>query len=683
MSRFVRYILVPLLVIGGVGLWWVLTPSSPYPNNQSVQGLEDTVSIKWARQEMALIDARGSRDALTALGYVHGMTRGWTVTLWRQTALGQLHTWFGEGVLPLDRHTRRLGLARHAKRSYRDLPDSVQEQLKAYARGMTRALQSEPVRDQDPFVLFNVTPNEWAPWHTLAIERLLAWTATGRTAPPAHAPNEVHQFYEQNRKLHQWLHLHGWNRSVTWGLRGQPSSDSTQAALFHRFVSGASAEPVVQEVLVRRPNAPSLAAASLPGVPLFITGTTDRRSWSALLNSNARIQKRPLDSLSISEQFERLDPPQGDEQLLTIRRLERDVVLAVDTASGHHNRRAASDTGRVRDSLHTMPDTAWTLQWAGLRRSSDISAWLHRAGLSSVRRDAPAFHLFEADGLSLSGDSSWSVLGSPSVVVRDSNRQHIVVGESTWARYHAKSLSWNQQRSASTDLRRWSASDSSTWASQLIPPIDTILAFPTERTRLVREAASYLRNWTYSYEPSSIAATIFDEWMRNYRADLGRVPAPADTNVYFSTYRQRRALLRALDTLSTRFGTDVRSWRWERAVPDRRYFPVWSADSLINEDLSTLGSTQYAPIQRMGQGHPSALSGGRSLVTSSPTRPSGTTMWSGWTSQNGETLIVRRHHYDPTALFARSYVKESRPTPIRLSEDSSRYSTLLVPAPNN
>jgi hypothetical protein len=193
-----------------------------------------------------------------------------------------------------------------------------------------------------------------------------------------------------------------------------------------------------------------------------------------------------------------------------------------------------------------------------------------------------------------------------------------------------------------------------------------------------QDVVTYLRNWDYTYNATSIGATLFDQWMRAYRADLGRVPIPRDTAAYFATYRQHRALLRAVDTLRTRFGPDVRRWRWERAVPDRRYFPVWSADSLVSADLSDLSTTRYAPLERSGRGHPSALAGGPSLVDPPSTAPSPTT-WEGWMGPGSAPITVRRYRYDPTATFARSRIRRARPSPVPLSADSTRHTTLLLP----
>ena len=200
----------------------------------------------------------------------------------------------------------------------------------------------------------------------------------------------------------------------------------------------------------------------------------------------------------------------------------------------------------------------------------------------------------------------------------------------------------------------------------------------SETTPAYQNAVTYLQNWDYVYDPSSIGGTIFDQWMRTYRRELGHIPTLADTTAYFATYRQRRALRRALDTLRAQFGPDVRQWRWERAVSDRRFFPVWSADSLVSANLEDLRTTRYAPLTRSGRGHPSALAGGPSLVDPPPIGPA-PTAWEGWTAPPDSTLVVRRHHYDPTALFARSRLRRTRPSPVRLSPDSITTSTLLLP----
>ena len=655
-----------------------MTPDTPYPTRTSIDGLSSSTSIQWTKEGLAAIEAERPLDALTALGFVHGQERGWTVALWRQTALGTLSRWFGTGVVPLDRHIRRLGIARRAQEAFEQMPEATQNRLQAYCRGLNAALLSSRVQQQDPFLLLDVQPEPWKPWHTLAVERLLAWLATPPLDIPSGAPSAVADFQQINVQLRRWLHLHGWERSMVWAARKQASPDSSRTVLFQRHVLGASATPIVQEVTLRHPGIPRLSGATLPGVPFFITGTFNRQAWASLLRSPSEVARLPLDSIGLTQHYERLNPSNGDERLVRIQRLNRSLLLASDTSTAPRPDTAEGPTSP--DTTRSGPSaTAWVLRWPGFSTKSDLSAWLQRANLSHPT-DTASFHLFEADGLRLSTDSSWTITGTPAVIVRDTAKKRIVIGQSNWTRHQARSLRHFHQTGGPLHVGRWSASDSSTWAARLLPTFQPALDRLTRTHPQFTNVATYLQNWDHTYEPSSIGATLFDQWMRAYRNELGHVPTLADTSVYFGTYRQHRALLHALDSLQTRFGPDVRQWRWERAVSDRRYFPVWSADSLVSANLRTLSTSQYAPLDRSGRGHPSTLMGGPSLVDPSPTAPSPTT-WDGWMMPADSTLVVRRHHYDPTAIFARSRIRRTRPSPVRLSPDSVVHTTTLVPTP--
>ncbi len=680
MSRTTRIGLVSLLVVlAGGGLWWLLAPEVPYPARASVDGLTAPTTIRWTDEGLAAIEARDSLDALAALGYVHGHSRGWTVALWRQTARGRLSRWFGTGVAPLDRHTRRLGLAYQAQAAYEQLSPSAKRRLKAYSRGLNAALQSPRVRQQDPFVLLDVQPGAWKPWHTLAVERLLAWLAIPPLDLPADPPSALTEFRETNQQLRRWLHLHGWSRSVSWAVRSQAPVDSSQTALFQRHVLGASALPIMKEIMFNRPDGSRLTGATLPGVPFFVTGTRGKHAWTSLLRSAARITQTPFDSSKLTQRYERLEPSNGDEQLVRVRRLGDALFLDTDTTAATIPDSTDGQLERSDTTRSALERTAWVLRWPGFTAKSDLSAWLQRAGLSSAHPGTTSFTLFKADGLRVSPSENWSVTGTPSVLVRDSANRRLLIGHSDWIREQARVLRAYHRPGTPLEPGRWSASDSSTWAARLMPTLQPALDRLSRTHPEFQNVTTYLRNWDHVYDASSIGATLFDQWMRAYRSEIGRVPTIADTSVYFATYRQHRALLQALDTLQSRFGPDVRQWRWERAVSDRRHFPVWAADSLVAANLQDLRTTQYAPLERRGRGHASALSGGPSLVD--PVATAGSpTAWEGWTRPTDSTLVVRRHRYDPAAVFARSRIRRTRPSPIRLSPDSAAYTTMLVPS---
>lgn len=643
-----------LIVAGGGVLWWALQgPTTSPPAQQTVDGLRDTTLVGWTDRHTATINATDGADALTALGYVHGMTRAWTVTVWRRTALGTLSATFGDRLAPIDRHVRRLGFSHHARRAYNRLAPSTRTHLRAYTRGLNAALQSDRVLSRAPFVYFDLTPQDWKPWHALALERLLAWTGTDLVASTASADSGLATFRRADRQLRRWLHLHGRTRSVAWAARS--ASDTTETALFARHVLGSTADPVMQEIALHRPDRASTIAASLPGTPLFPTGTTGGQRWTYLLHSRARLDTTSVGSSRIQRRHERIAPAQSDEELVTIRRLGRRVQ--VGTAA---------------------PGVAWVLDWPGVRAHSDLPRWIGVANLlggSAGLADTTDFHLFRGEGLTVDAAGTWSVRGKPPVVER--SPKSILIGRSSWASHQAEGLRALTRAGGPLAPRRWSTRDSSTWAGSLLPTLlpDLEPISPTDSISV--EARSYLRNWNAVYDPASIGAVVFEQWMRAYRNEIGRLPTISDAS-YFAPPRRRRAFHRAIDTLTRRYGADVRRWRWERVAAERRLFPVWAADSLVDGDLSEMSTTRYAPLDRPGRGHPSSLSGGPSLVDALPLGPA-PTRWDGWMYGDTTNLSARRLRFDPSAFFGRSLLPQDRPAPVSVRDAPVTQTTRLVP----
>ena len=639
-----------LPLAAGVLLWWVLSgPRTSPPTQQPVAGLADTVSIGWTHQHTVSLHASTPSDALTALGYAHGMTRPWTITIWRRTALGTLSRTFGKGLVPIDEHARRLGFAHHAEQTYKQLSTTDRKRLQAYARGLNAALSSDRVRRRTPFIYLNVSPQRWEPWHSLAIERLLAWTGTELSSLLSDRA-KLSGFRHADRLLRRWLHLHGRTQSIVWAA--QPRADTSRAALFARHVLGATAEPVIQEVELRLDDSSHTLLASLPGTLLFPTGTSPGRAWGYMLGSPAQLQRKAVDTTRT--RHERLRPPGTDEQLLEVNQYDHGLLLSAPA-----------------------PDSAWVLHWPGFRPQTDFATWTDLAIKNAAygESDAASFHLFDGNGLSLNADGNWTVQGEPSIVERSPGS--ILVGGSDWSHHKADVLRAHRT-SPSFDPARWSRSDSSSWAgallSRLLPALDPL----SGTAPVLDDALSYLRNWDHAYEPASIGAVVFEQWMRAYRAEIGRLPVASDS-AYMAGPRGRRTFQNAIATLVQRYGTDVRRWRWERVAPDHRYFPVWSADSLVATDLSPLNTTQFAPLDKPGWGHASTLAGGPTLVDPLPIGPA-PTAWDGWMTRGAPDLTVRRQRFDPSAFFARSLLPRDPPEPVSVGQASVSKTTRLVPA---
>ncbi|PSQ80181.1 MAG: penicillin amidase [Bacteroidetes bacterium QS_1_63_11] len=643
-----------LLLAAGALAWWVWSgPRTNPPARQSINGLTDTASVEWTTGQTAVLDVEHGTDALTALGYVHGMMRPWTVTVWRRTALGRLSASFGAALVPIDRHARRLGFGHHARRAYDRLPRAEQRRLEAYTRGLNAALRSDRVQSRDRFLYLNLQPQRWAPWHPLAVERLLAWTDVELEQHPSESQaNARADFRAADHRLRRWLHLHGRSRSVAWAARSPENTART--ALFTRHVLGATADPVIQEVTVRRANHPPAALASLPGAPIFPTGTTGSRAWTYLLDSAAQFRRVQVDTTQARVRHERIAPVNGDERLVTIRQYGEGLVI---------------------DS--TASDSTWVLRWPGLRARSDVPRWLRVANLSGApdTSEPPPFALHKGSGLTVNHSGAWTVRGQPAVVDRGPN--FVFVGRSPWARHQADAL---QAQTGGVPLApaQWSVSDSSTWAARLLPRLRPALEPIADTDSTVDEARSYLRNWDFVYEPASIGAVVFERWMLAYTKQYGRRPS-ATTLDSVTAVRYREAFRQAIADLTDQYGTDVRQWRWERVAAQRRQFPVWSADSLVATDLSSLSTTRFAALDQPGRGHASALSGGPTLGDRPRLGPAPAS-WEGWTWSDSPNLTVRRLRFDPSDFLARSLLSRERPNPVSVSEAPTQRTTQLVPA---
>ncbi|GIV62295.1 MAG: hypothetical protein KatS3mg044_1161 [Rhodothermaceae bacterium] len=130
---------------------------------------------------------------------------------------------------------------------------------------------------------------------------------------------------------------------------------------------------------------------------------------------------------------------------------------------------------------------------------------------------------------------------------------------------------------------------------------------------LLQDGLAYLRNWNHAYDRASIAASIFDTWVRTFYDRTHRWPEPAD-----STSRPLlvETLAEALATLTRTHGPDLSRWRWETVQPDLRYVPPWT-DTTATATIPYL----FRPVRRPGTGHPTTPAWGASPPAFIAARP--------------------------------------------------------------
>ena len=341
-------------------------------------------------------------------------------------------------------------------------------------------------------------------------------------------------------------------------------------------------------------------------------------------------------------------------------------------------------------------DSIWVLSWNGLRGRSDAASWTELAhGKIQDDSDAPertpSFSLHDGTGLlldegsgfdekSISHDGASVRLLSTSPYVYRGNKL-TVVGRSAWTGPVALSLNQQTDQHAAVNAR----SDTSQWAASILRDALPNLEALTASSGRLQEALTYLRNWDATYDRSSIGASVFEIWMDEYAGSerssrsvhlmrmrlsppsLALADSLRPDTTYFAAHRQRRAFRRAVHHLTKEHGPDLRQWRWERVAPNRRFFPVWSSDSLITQDLSKLATTRYAPITVPGRGHPSTPSGGPSLL--SGVGDPYATVWRAWSEPGQQALVVRRSVFDVSGFLARPFLRRDEITQVVLSPD--------------
>ncbi len=672
-----RWISIPLLftvilfAAGGVLWYFSVGLERQPPQTYAVEGLSEPVRIGWHEQDAVLIQAENQRDALTGLGYAHGMQHAWSIVLWRQAALGRLGEWFGESVLGIDRLTRRIGLSALAKESYDALPEDQKDLLVAYTRGLNAALGSMDVLLSEQIALLRMKPDPWEPWHTLALERLFAWLGTTPPAIPAAAGADARAFFESDGRLRDFLHLHGFENSVAWTVQ-----DSSETYLVQRYVYGSTSLPLFQAVVLQWEGA-AIKGLSLPGTPFLPTGQSSERAWTRFITSTFQLDKSVQDTVNNLLLYDRVTGRNGTEHLLTFRRAG--TTLWFDPPPSNPTEQQLPDSLNAGSALATgtiqaTPDSTWSLHWSGFEPVSDWPAW--HTLLNGAESD---FRLLDGDGLDMTADGAWNVAGNPRTV--ESYEHGILAGNTSWSRYLAQALNALPPGGrAPGGEPLWLNNFYSPWAAELAPALIASVDSVPGKSGIVQDALTYLNNWDYTYDRASIAASIFDMWISLYRDSTGALPAQTipDT-VYFENVRRYRMLLQAVQKLETEFGRDLSQWRWEAARPDIRLFPVWSADTLTGLRGELPSQQRFAPVELPGRGHPSTLYWGPSPVQGARFSPAA---WESWTSTAAwDQLQYRRYHIDFHSFLGRYEVSTRIPDPVTLTPSATPHATTtLAPA---
>ena len=595
-TGFFALLAVVICVAVVIGIWNIAYDwKSRLPGHLEAETLQSPAEIRWGKFRTAEIHASSLSDALLGLGYVQGQLNGWTVALWRQAALGRLSDWYGNETAEADRLTRQLGLSEIAQASYSGLNPEESDLIEAFGAGIQLAW--DEADHMHEFFLQDVIPEPWEPWHALAIERLMAWVSTS----PDAACNLGVQICSGTQSLRAALLMHDFKASSAWVVSA-PQGD----LLYQRHVLGSSISPAFQEVILKISSGPEVHGASLLGTPFFPAGKTMDNAWALLLHSPKT--SRPV-------------PDSSQYAAVRLNFPDREEIV-------HYQR---------SDSTFRVPESQKELLWRGFGAKTDASSWF------ALLRNRPArFHLWRGDGILLSSDTSWSVLGEPEFVF-SANDSGIVISNDSLAVHSADYLNSIDLDSGSPV--DWITDTYSRQAADILPRRLDSLRIPENAPAPVLSALTYLRNWDYRFESQSIGATIYNQWISYGEA------AP------------EIALYEAVDYLTKQYGADESLWLWERVHTDTSRFTFRGpTDSKI-----------YAPIVSPVFGHESTMIWGGARAVAAPST------WEMWTwMESDSSPFIRRRDVDLRQPLGR-YISGKRGSIVFSLPTSYLKTTLLVP----
>jgi penicillin G amidase len=663
-------IFLALVTVIGAIAYFAFGAGTGFPSTATVPDLSGRATVTWLDEGLVRIEAETDDDLDAAVGFVHGLDHTWTIVLWRQAALGRLSEFFGEEVVRFDVSARQAGFARHARASYSALDETTRRSLEAYTSGVNAALGTRRARLTEELSLLRVEPEPWQPWHTLAIEQMLAWIGADLADLRPHSP-DMAAFFEAQEEFRYALHLFGFHQSSLWTA---PADEGR--AVFHRHVFGDSALRFLQEIEVHGRDGDVMIGATLPGTPYFLSGSTSRGSWSLLLSSVVRAERRPLDDSELRTMHERITDHEGREHLATFEHFNGSIVfrdpplpppppppppvegdtLAVIPAP------APERPPVVRDSITVVI-------WSNDGAVSDAASWR----LLREQRTG-AFRLLRGDGLIVNRDGSWSVTGSPRHVI--SIDGGVVVSNDLLAPGLARSVDFIDDREPNAPgSQRWPADTYSAWAAEVLPGMLAGVDSLFRGNRGVDAALPYLRNWDYRFDRTSIAATIFDRWISRFYQMTGRLPAghtPAPSGDDHIFYHQ--ALAQVAQMLNIDREGDHSDLRWEVTTTERLYYP-FSGDA--TSARTALSIARYAPLTLGGRGHPTSVYWSPSAIH--PGRPANAS-WAAWTIlEGGQEVHFRRRRIAQDTFLARQFVPDRPSEPVRLPAELGRRTTILTP----
>lgn len=393
MTVLYRTLMAVGVLVGAAGLALAVVVVGSLPDHggtRHLDGLDAVVTITRDPHGVPYIDAASEADGYFALGWVHATDRPWQLERRRRIGQGRVAELIGPEGLAVDRFVRLLRFHALAKSDLAAMTPADRRLVEAYAAGINARLARTRLRSP-PFWLLWHRPEPWTAadalvWHKLmALDLAYDWKRELRRArlarrvdaatfaelfPDLPAPSQAE--IETLRTELAGLDLAGLSAlagapppashgSNAWAA--SPARTRSDGALLANDPHLAHRLPGVWYLAGLTTPSFTVVGATLPGLPVFVAGRTDRLAWG-VTNTGSDVQDLVVEDV-VAERFTRT--PDGrapmDVRTTTIRVRGGDDVRFTSRWSVHGP--MVSDLARDAAEL-AGAGRALALQWTAL-----------------------------------------------------------------------------------------------------------------------------------------------------------------------------------------------------------------------------------------------------------------------------------------------------------------------------
>lgn len=314
---------VCLVVVFCIHQWFLLSNAVPLLDGQlSVDAIKEPVKIERDIDGLPTLYASNREDSAFALGFLHGQERFFQMDLLRHSASGRLSALIGQEGLESDKQAALFGFVDLAKQVVTKLPASHQALLRSYSAGVNQGLQQ---LNSLPFEYetLELTPKQWRERDSILVVyaifmRLqgqdLARSVNNQMLSETLTP-ELFAFLLPESQLHQGkiplTEVPGaevWNAreydvqgpehyrpvvnanlrpsSIGWVTSNKHNRNTTIVADINLHLEMPSMWFRAKQVINDGQQIETFNGVTLPGFPLFFSGTNNHVAWGISLSKS-------------------------------------------------------------------------------------------------------------------------------------------------------------------------------------------------------------------------------------------------------------------------------------------------------------------------------------------------------------------------------------------------------------